>query len=66
RNLRDRLNTCYQKGKYASEQEQTIVQKFIEKEAREKGIPAPPKCKNITPPKNKKTSTTNANDNNDF
>ncbi|CAG8783321.1 11397_t:CDS:2, partial [Racocetra fulgida] len=26
------------------------------KEAHEKSIPAPPKCKNITPPKNKKTS----------
>ncbi|CAG8641338.1 12236_t:CDS:2, partial [Dentiscutata erythropus] len=56
RNLRDRLNACCQKGKYASEQNQGIVQKVIEKEAREKGIPAPPKRKNITPPKNKKAS----------
>ncbi|KAF0509228.1 hypothetical protein F8M41_018605 [Gigaspora margarita] len=42
------------------------IRKAKIKEAREKGISAPPKCKNITPPKNKKTSTTNANDNNDF
>ncbi|KAF0439186.1 hypothetical protein F8M41_004172 [Gigaspora margarita] len=44
---------------------ETICKAKIKK-AHEKGIPAPPKCKNITPPKNKKISTTNANDNNDF
>ncbi|CAG8819491.1 18694_t:CDS:2, partial [Dentiscutata erythropus] len=31
RNLHNWLNTCCQKGKYASEQEQGIVQKVIEK-----------------------------------
>ncbi|CAG8853880.1 20767_t:CDS:2, partial [Gigaspora margarita] len=31
RNLCDRLNACCQKGKYASEQEQEIVQKVIKK-----------------------------------
>ncbi|CAG8744525.1 17845_t:CDS:2, partial [Cetraspora pellucida] len=31
RNLHDRLNACCQKGKYASEQNQEIVQKVIEK-----------------------------------
>ncbi|CAG8794971.1 22541_t:CDS:2 [Gigaspora margarita] len=53
-NLHDQLNACCQKGKYASEQEQGIVQKVIEKEAHEKGIPASPKRKNITPPKIKR------------
>ncbi|KAF0474103.1 hypothetical protein F8M41_024781 [Gigaspora margarita] len=42
------------------------IRKANIKEAREKGIPAPSKHKNVTLPKNKKTSTTNANDNNDF
>ncbi|KAF0544490.1 hypothetical protein F8M41_002819 [Gigaspora margarita] len=42
------------------------IRKAKIKKAYKKGIPAPPKRKNITPPKNKKTSTTNANDNNDF
>ncbi|CAG8777922.1 1511_t:CDS:2, partial [Gigaspora rosea] len=71
-----RLNACYHKEKYTSEQEQRIVQKVIEKfksdfltfsvsdkikKAHKKSIFAPPKHKNITPPKNKKTSFSTKN-----